>query len=991
MLSKLVNFDETVTLIANSGVQFLDFGLKLDLRREMPGEFVTQESNCSLARLEYDERHDRYVHPAQPGVAVKSTLSVPVDESIKLLEDTWLPIPVLKKAESGAFAEGPTTWARARLVEVEEGEDPDQHSHRLVLTFDTNVFDAAEDTKYLAPTLADVQTGDCFGFAFRANEIGWFIEQPWVVGWIRELFTERAEERLRLAAEDIEEEDAKMVYFGHYLNFLALLGERAKLPEIKLLGNSREDFKDPIQVDMVLDVGNSRTCGILVEEHPGEDDGLRWRYELELRDLTQPQHLYSEPFDSRVEFAEASFGRTTWACQSGRADSFLWPTLARVGREAAHLASRRRGTEGATGISSPKRYLWDQERYVTGWRFNTASTRKAQEAPAIAAPFTNLVNDVGEALYELEEDDRIPVFTPQYSRSAMMMFMLSEVMTQTLCQINSAAQRMKMLNSNFPRQLRSIILTVPPGMPKPEREIFERRMQQALGLVWKAFGWHPEDDSLDGDTMEVWPPFPKVVVKWDEATCGQVVYLFSEIQNNFASRPDEFFDVIKRVRPAAGERTITLATIDIGGGTTDLVINDYSLDEGRGSNVGILPEQRFRDGFKVAGDDILLEVIQECIVPAIAQALREHGVAEPDALMSRLVGSDPVSVEESVLRQQLALQLTYPAGLRVLKAYEGYDPVAGADPLVLTLAEMLGENECPTDKVLKYFSDGVREALPGASSPFNLMDVAVHVDLRKLHDLFISDRIEVCRSIKALCEIIYLYDCDLLLLTGRPSRLPGIQSLVRALLPLPPERIIKMHGYKTGTWYPFNKQGRVDDPKTTASVGAMLCMLGENRRLMNFFMRAELFRPYSTVRYMGMMDNNNLLKDADVYYRDVDLDNEDYELPEVTFEMRGPMQLGFRQLAAERWGASSLYTLSFTDEARKEVVGKDDYLLVELKLEKSHARRGDRNESFVVRRVETQRGTSKSPSLIKMQLNTLTNAGLGESSYWLDSGSIIRC
>ena len=83
------------------------------------------------------------------------------------------------------------------------------------------------------------------------------------------------------------------------------------------------------------------------------------------------------------------------------------------------------------------------------------------------------------------------------------------------------------------------------------------------------------------------------------------------------------------------------------------------------------------------------------------------------------------------------------------------------------------------------------------------------------------------RVIESLCEIVYLHDCDMLLLTGRPSRLPGVQALVRALLPLPPDRIIGMHGYKTGTWYPFNRQGRIDDPKTTAAVGAMLCVLGQ--------------------------------------------------------------------------------------------------------------------------------------------------------------------
>ena len=43
--------------------------------------------------------------------------------------------------------------------------------------------------------------------------------------------------------------------------------------------------------------------------------------------------------------------------QSGRSDAFLWPTIARVGHEAGRLASLRRGIEGATGLSSPKRYL----------------------------------------------------------------------------------------------------------------------------------------------------------------------------------------------------------------------------------------------------------------------------------------------------------------------------------------------------------------------------------------------------------------------------------------------------------------------------------------------------------------------------------------------------------------------------------------------------------------------------------------------------------
>ena len=110
----------------------------------------------------------------------------------------------------------------------------------------------------------------------------------------------------------------------------------------------------------------------------------------------------------------------------------------------------------------------------------------------------------------------------------------------------------------------------------------------------------------------------------------------------------------------------------------------------------------------------------------------------------------------------------------------------------------------------------------------------VLLDLARLHRLFQDDRLELVRAVKSLCEIVHLYDCDVLLLTGRPSRLPGVRNLFQTLLPLPPDRILTMHDYRTGAWYPFNRRGRIDDPKSTAAVGAMLCLLGQGR-LPNFF------------------------------------------------------------------------------------------------------------------------------------------------------------
>jgi hypothetical protein len=33
-------------------------------------------------------------------------------------------------------------------------------------------------------------------------------------------------------------------------------------------------------------------------------------------------------------------------------------------------------------------------------------------------------------------------------------------------------------------------------MPKQEREIFRRRMFEAIAIVWKAMGWHPQDEDF---------------------------------------------------------------------------------------------------------------------------------------------------------------------------------------------------------------------------------------------------------------------------------------------------------------------------------------------------------------------------------------------------------------------------------------------------------------------------------------------------------------
>ena len=64
---------------------------------------------------------------------------------------------------------------------------------------------------------------------------------------------------------------------------------------------SAEPANKPVLVDFVLDVGNSRTCGILIESYPNERSiDLNNSLVLQLRDLSRPEFTYNEPFESQV-------------------------------------------------------------------------------------------------------------------------------------------------------------------------------------------------------------------------------------------------------------------------------------------------------------------------------------------------------------------------------------------------------------------------------------------------------------------------------------------------------------------------------------------------------------------------------------------------------------------------------------------------------------------------------------------------------------------
>ncbi|MCS2167367.1 virulence factor SrfB [Scandinavium manionii] len=990
MLVTLCDYQQSVTLIANSGVQFLDFGLTPQDSLSN-GRFVRKTANGPLLRLNYDIVNSRYTLPAidgQQAEVVKPESTLPLEQSLAILDGVWLPLPFLRFNPPRTFVEGPDNWAR---VQIRKLPDPDSagNTHRVTIALDSQIRDDAPSA--LAPIENDLLNGTRFALAWRDEEVADFLDQTWIDGWLREVFSHHASVEENRSERDIAQAMRGFEYQGHWLNLLALLGEQLSVPEVKI---ATATVSTPaIPVDLILDVGNSHTCGVIIEDHGDANDGLRQTAELQVRSLSEPQFLNAPLFTSRLEFSEARFGKQHFSVESGREDAFVWPSIVRVGDEARKLAMQRLGTEGNSGISSPRRYLWDETPTVQDWRFSQVNSRTQREPLAAAFPLAYLMNDDGQPLFTLPQDERMPVFSPQYSRSTLMTHMLCEILSQALGQINSVATRQRLGFPSSPRQLRTLILTLPSAMPKQEREIFRRRMFEAIALVWKALGWHPQDDDFvtqkQQDKSVV--PVPKIHMEWDEASCGQLVWLYNEAMSHFGGQTEAFFAALARPDrdPEPGSRpgrALRVAAIDLGGGTTDMAITHYRLDEGTGSNVKITPQLLFREGFKVAGDDILLDIIQRCVLPALQTQLQKSGIADAPALMATLFGDSGRIDTQAVLRQQTALQLFMPVGHAILGAWEESDindPLAG---LHATFGELLPQT--PTRNVMNYVGQAISHAQPAGSEPFDLFATPLQVSFRDLHDAMLAGEFTIAAPLHAVCEAISHYACDVLLVTGRPGCLPGVQALIRYLQPVPVNRMVWMDSYHVHEWYPFSQQGRIGNPKSTAAVGAMLCSLALDLRLPRFNFKAADIGAYSTVRYLGVLDSTvNTLREENIWYSELDLDKPGAKVDtRVHFPLRGNVTLGFRQLANARWPATPLYTLSINSPEVAKAIAGDGVLQVRLQLTGGNKAEGP--EAFVLADAWLQDGTPVAPDALTLKLNTLADRRHSGSHYWIDSGSV---
>lgn len=1000
-LNELTKFPNLVSVIPGSGIQFLDFGFSLPKDAPVPRDWGFFEERTAALN---DDTMPVLVRRGDEETNRQERYSINVQQVVQMMDRNWMPIPLFREEMGGGYFRGPTNWARGCLVALDE-PDADGNAYRLVLALDTNLADFFEEEAYLAPSPEDARNGRSFSLPSRRDPLDWFLREPWFKDWCLEAFKEMVErdERRRagsrhvqpLSSEELlERMEGPHEHIARYKAFIDLLHALDILPKLKVVDRSTEPRPAPVDVDMVIDLGNSRTCGLLIETEPDQlGADITKAVKLQLRDLSRPEYVYSDPFESRLEFSRASFGREHLSLRSGRPDAFSWPTVVRVGPEATRLASLRRGSEGSTGLSGPKRYLWDEDAREDSWRFNAADVHGEQAPVATGVAFTTLINDYGEAIHGIDmamegADMRLlPSIRALYSRRNLMSFVLAEVFLQALCMMNSPSHRLRRRNADLPRRLRRIIMTMPTAMTLAERQILQQQAEAARDLAYLSLGLADIDFDENGAQKPVPKPdmrLPEVILKWDEASATQAVYLYGQVALQYSGDARAFFDVMRHPGNATDPQTrdsLRVATLDVGGGTTDLVITSFRA-EGQGANVTLFPKQEFREGFNLAGDDALFQVVRELVLKPIRQALADAGLGDEraESVLDRLLGADhgEMHVSDQLRRQQFAAQVAAPIALGMLAHYETYDLTAPRDAELRPFASFFTADSKPNDAVVAYIN---QEAARQGARGFDLQQVIFLVDDAE------TDR--VVRSVfqemlRALSEVVWRYRADVLLLAGRPSRLPAVRDILVEAGALPPHRVVPLHRFRVGQWYPFRGQNAtIGDPKTTASVGAMICLLGEGQ-LQNFNFRSDALRLGSTAQFFGKLDRNNRLLEADVYYRDMRLDAEDYDLPDAPFQFRGPMPLGFRQFPVDWWPATRMYSLDYANNEVAAELNARTPLNVTLRRRARDVKK-QVVDSFEPASIIDALGRTVPKNKLRLRLQSIDD----QQGYWLDTGILL--
>lgn len=909
-------------------------------------------------------------------------------------ENTWFPMPFFQlNGKRSDF--GPTNWCRFKLIP--NGHDGNIKKYYLLLAFDTRTVFKEEGFEE-----EDLQETPIFTNAANSLKkyslcnteeglIGYCSEEK-NCGWVDKYLLKHFHEVDNINDKKLNMPEMK--YLAQYIFLTRYIQQFGNLPTITLFSNQNTVYGN---VDLVVDIGNSRTCAVLFD-----NSDFTKSSPLELQDFTLPVvngivNKYRDSFDMRLAFRKADFGGNFGLENSSQ---FVYPSMIRLGKEANRLihkaTNQNMGAEKTTTFSSPKRFLWDEKPQNQEWEFVQLEGETTQ--PIYIEGISEQLNMDGSL-----NTEGSGAIENRYSRKALMTFAFLEILSQAKMQINSYEQRNYWGNESMLRKVGRIIVTCPTAMSHQE-QITLRKCAEDAAIMLDRFFEKTYSEEIDETEIRkrihVIPSAKKLSAKeertewiYDEATSAQFVFLYAEIKERYKKNVKDYFDFYGKVRTDKliddyYKKSLTVGSVDIGAGTTDVMIAAYKYEDSH-SQCTLTPVPLFWESFYLAGDDLMKQLIQQLVIEGqhspLEKKLRELGKKPVDILRPFLGTDNGVSFRNRQLRSDFNLQISVPIVSFYLELLK-----QDSDDKILSFGDIFGTNP-PTQTVLQHFQYSFGFSFTDLQWTYKKKIVAGIVE--KAFDSLIGK----------ISTLLSYYDCDIVLLSGRPTSLKPLSDLFLKYYAISPNRLKSMNDYRVGHWYPEDKRypyidgnGKFLNPKSIITTGAMIGQIAENGGLNGFALNLSELKAklLPTTFYFGKLNEDSL-----VYLTTIISPKNNHVTVDVTSL---PFRIGVRQLDIPAYPSRPFYTFDYNNfKIEDRVLGRLDMddppinqVQQDIQKEKDKISKGmplkitisrDRNEDLeklILEEVTDKEGNIINKNFFNLQVQSMSEV----ENFWLDSG-----
>lgn len=906
---------EKIEFLASTGMSFYTPDHELRLPEELLNKIwnfrILQAASGAISLQLGDEQITNASSTDQGQFVDIGGLAIRFGDVINHCLGRWLPAPYIRK-DAGNNSTRSFDWARVMFSR--SSLQIDESIVSMVLAVDTTLRQPSADAPQPVAGLTAQETG--FPLEIGPGSTA-FWQSSEMQTWVKSMFK-------GVPADGSETAPPHAAALGAFMALMDGLKQAEIMPEITFLHPDGEQ----IEVSLVLDLGNSRACGLLIEETPGKKISLDECCKLEIRDLQTPSITYTEPFDTSFKFMPPLFQQSDQFTPR-TSTGFSWPSIVRLGQEAAEIEP---SNIGDTGMSSPKRYIWDNRTRHFPWYFNLPEESVGQK---INAHFFKYLDDKG--FYQ--GDNAQPPFDPYYPTSSLTTFLVQELLCHAYAQINSFSYRKSRGHRLAGRVLKHIVLTTPCGMSQPEIELYKQRAQAAIDIYFKV-NQLPDDQK------------PQLHIEFDEATAVQLTYLYGEIKHRFLGNAQEAVETLGRNRSTnlGSNKSLRLASIDIGGGTSDLMIAEYCPE----GSEEVRQKTLFSEGFSIAGDEVAKRIIEKLILKRVFNWAQERNpaISYDDFQIFFGPGRGGRDKHFNDMKIELCRQVWLPMAHKHLEFAE----LDTDDPDIELSFDRFFPYRLPGANVLDFFAESMRKefdchiTLP--EIPWQLSKPAINTVISNVID----------KTLRIFSEVIAQFDCDALILGGKPSSLPVIRDILVRLMPVPSSRIIGLKGYQVGSWYPFSqKGGGISDPKTTCVVGAVVWLFAEKLKKLDG---------------LSLTTDNQLIRQRECFIGT--FLPEMMTLDQPLFPTEGnntaklsinrPTSIGIRKIDSQICMVNPVYELVPADAQQD--------LEVELR------QREDHRDCLEIVKITNFKGARCSSNAVNLNLKTMVT-----DQYWIDTGS----